>query len=74
MSKKAERELRILANKQKGVIEIVLLADGSPLGSIEFTQDQAERHTRLLITAIEMLHEGKPKIILPDNVQIAGAN
>lgn len=66
MSKTPERELRIYANKSTGLIEIILLVDGSQIGSISYTQEQAESHTRLLITAIEMLNEGKPKLFLPD--------
>jgi hypothetical protein len=69
MPKEPERELRICANKQKGRIEIILLADGSPIGSVNFSQEQAEQHTRLLITAIEMLNDGKSKLILPGELR-----
>lgn len=74
MSRKPERELRILANKTTGLIEIVLLADGSQVGSVSFTQDQAEHHARLLITAIEMVNEGKPKLFMPDGSRAPAAH
>lgn len=74
MSKKPERELRILANKAVGLIEIVLLVDGSQAGSVSFTQEQAEHHARLLITAIEMVNEGKPKLFMPDGSRVPAAH
>ncbi|MES2671632.1 MAG: hypothetical protein V4673_14610 [Pseudomonadota bacterium] len=66
MAKKPVRELRVMANKAQGKIEIIHLADGLPVCSIEFNQEQAEAHARVLIDAIEMINGPKSSLILPD--------
>lgn len=66
--------MRFFANKNTGVIEVVLLADGLPLGSIAYTQEQAESFARQLVEAIEVVNAHrsrqpqKPSIILPEAV------
>lgn len=54
--KQAERELRVMVNKAEKKIEIAGLTAGALSYSINFTLDQAERHARALIEAIEMVH------------------
>jgi hypothetical protein len=46
MSKEPERELRVMVHPPKKLVELILLADGLPLGSVQFTQEQAENHAR----------------------------
>lgn len=65
MTKAPEREIRVLANKAEGRIEIVCLSDGAKVYDINFTEEQAVQHARALVDAIEMVRAGKPKIILP---------
>jgi hypothetical protein len=65
MPKEPERELRVMVNQGRREIDLVLLADGHPLGSIRFTQEQAENHARAVIEAIEMVNAAKSSIILP---------
>lgn len=65
MPHKPARELRVYANKQSGLIEIVMLRDGDLVDSISYTQEQAEHHARCLIDAIELVNaHGRPKIII----------
>lgn len=68
MAKEPARELRIFANQQTGTIEIVVLADGSPVTSIAYTQEEAESHARQVIAAIEHVAAGKSRLILPEKV------
>lgn len=66
--KEPERELRVCANKAGGFVELVLVADGHVLGSVRFTQQQAEHHARCVIEAIEIVNVSgakTPKLILP---------
>lgn len=69
MSKKEPaRELRVCANKAGGFVEVALLAEGNVLGSVRFTQQEAEHHARCVIKAIEIVNVSgakTPKLILP---------
>lgn len=68
MSRKPERELRYYVNQSTGIVEIVLLADGSPLGSIAYDQDQATRFCKGLVEAIETLNKRKIGLLVPEKV------
>jgi pyridoxal biosynthesis lyase PdxS len=66
MAKEPERMLTVYANPGKQQIEIILLADGSPIGSIIYTQDQAEQHARAVVEAIELVNQRKSSLLLPE--------
>jgi hypothetical protein len=63
MSKEPERELRVMVHPPKKLVELILLADGLPLGSVQFTQEQAENHARAVIDAIERLQQRRSLIV-----------
>lgn len=68
MAKEPTRELRVMANRNDSEIEVIHLADGLPVCSIKFDQEQAERHARTVIEAIEMLQGQKTSLRLPDKI------
>jgi hypothetical protein len=56
MGKPVNAELRVVAHKARQEIEIIYIADGSPVVSIAFNQEQAGQHARTMIEAIETLN------------------
>jgi hypothetical protein len=67
MLKAPTREMRVYANRNAKKIEVILLADGLPLGSILWTEEEATQHARAVIEAIELVRGAKPSLILPEN-------
>lgn len=68
-AKAPHREMRFMANKDTGKIEVVLLYDGQVQGSILYTQEEAESFARQLVEAIEVVNANrKPGLIIPERV------
>ncbi len=65
MAKTPVCELRIMANQGRREIEIIHLADGVPVASIKFNQEQAESHARQVIEAIEIINAQRSSLIVP---------
>ena len=61
-------ELRTVAHKSSNTVEIVLIQDGHPIGSVCYTQEQAEQHARQVVEAIEIVNANKSKLILPERI------
>lgn len=72
MAKAVKAELKFKADKATGSIEIALLHDGAPVGSIVYSLAEAEAFTRQLAEAIIALNDAgprqKPSLILPERV------
>jgi hypothetical protein len=67
------REFRFMVNPKIGAIEIVLLYDGLPKGSIRYTQDQAENFARKLVEALDRCRGGEFEVMLFSNGSLDGS-
>lgn len=71
MARKKDAMVNVAINRTKNVVNIQTVVQGSPVGDVDFTVEEALQHIKHVQTAVDMLLGRSPGgLIMPDGVKV----